>query len=140
MPPAPKPKKQKKSERKRLDDECMEYLKQIVRLRDKTCVTPSSSCYGHLTASHWVKRGKGKCRYDLRNVNCQCQGCNGRHNHYASNYNNYMRRKYGEEVMVELDQMGELNGWKWSIPELRDIRDGLKAEYERLVGAEDYDH
>lgn len=134
MPPCPKPKKQKKPERKRLDDECMEYLKQIVRLRDKTCVTPSSSCSGYLCASHWQKRGKSKCRYDLRNLNGQCQSCNQRHNHYTGPYDAYMLKHYGYEVCLELAEAASLVKYQHSIPELRDIRDGLKAEYERLGG------
>lgn len=136
MPPCPKPKKQKRTERQRLDDECCEYLKQIVRLRDKTCVTPSPSCGGYLCASHWVKRGKKRCKYDLRNVNCQCSNCNQRHNHYTSYYNNYMRHKYGEDVMRELDQMGMLVKYEWSIPELREIRDGLRQVFLDLGGVE----
>lgn len=139
MPPKPKPEKQDKkkkrkpkTERQLLDDECMEYIKWIVRWRDKGCVTPGSSCYGQLTASHYHKRGKKKIRYDIeRNIHCQCQGCNLRHNNYQYPYEYYMLTKFTNEDMKQL-ALDAAEDWKWSIPELREIRDGLKAEYERL--------
>jgi len=136
----PKPSKTKKkqrgkhhSERSLLDAECMEYLKHIVRFRDGGCVTPGPSCGGYLTASHWQKRGKQQTRFDLRNVNCQCANCNGRHNDWQSYYDAYMLRKYGGEVCLELADKASYKSWKWSIIELREIRDNLKSELERLL-------
>jgi hypothetical protein len=130
MPACPKPRKQKKSERKRLDDECMEYLKQIVRLRDKTCVTSSRSCSGYICASHWQKRGKQKTRYSLQNVNAQCQACNQRQNHYTGPYDTYMLKHYGYDVCLELAEGASIIAFKWTIAELREIRDGLKKTLE----------
>jgi hypothetical protein len=134
----PKPIKQKKkrggkthSERSTLDTECMEYIKMIVRLRDGGCVTLGASCGGYLTASHWQKRGKQYTRYDLRNINCQCSNCNGRHNNYTSYYDAFMLKKYGYDICLELSERASMS-WKWSIVQLREIRDGLKAELERL--------
>jgi hypothetical protein len=134
----PKPVKAKKKkrgkykpERTRLDNECMEYIKQIVRLRDGACVTPSASCGGYLTASHWQKRAKQYTRYDLRNIWCQCSNHNGRHNHYTSYYDAFMLKKVGYNVCLELAERASVS-WKWSIIQLREIRDGLKAELERL--------
>jgi hypothetical protein len=139
-PAKPKPakeskskKRHKKTERQLLDVECMELLKQIVRLRDKSCVTPSSSCGGYLTASHWQKRGKQFTRYDLRNVACQCANHNARHNHYTSYYDAYMLRKYGGDVCLELAENASMT-WKWSIVELRVIRYNLQKELEKLEG------
>jgi hypothetical protein len=132
MTSKPKPKRQKKTDRQKLDAECMEYLKQIVRLRDGGCVTPGPACGGCLTASHWQKRGKQATRYDLRNVNCQCSNCNGRHNNYTSYYDAFMLRRYGEAVCLGIADRASLNSFKWSITELEEIADRLKAEYERL--------
>ena len=131
MPSKPKPKKQK-SERKALDTECRELLRKIVILRDKGCVTPGPWCYGYLTHSHYHNAGKQRIKYDLRNNNCQCQGCNERHNHYIERYEDYMLRHYGAEVVLELDELAMPTKWKWSITELREIRDNLKAELQRL--------
>ena len=122
-----------KTERKKLDDECMELLKYIVRLRDKRCVTHGDSCGGYLTASHWKPRGQKQVRYDLRNVNCQCSNCNQRHNHYTSFYDTYMHDHYGEEVCQELNLKASVVAWKWTIPELWNIRDALKIYYDDLV-------
>lgn len=125
-------KSKKKTERQTLDSECMKYIKEIVRLRDGGCVTPSPSCGGYLTASHWQKRGKSRTRYDLRNINCQCSNCNQRHNHYTGPYDTYMLKHYGYDVCLELAEAASLVAWKWSVVELCEIRDGLRAEYERL--------
>lgn len=131
MKPKPKPTKRKRTERQELDDECMEYIKHIVRLRDKGCVTPGN-CYGYLTASHWQPRACKKTRYDLQNINCQCSSHNIRHNHFQAPYNLYMIKHYGCDICRTISQEASVTGWKWSIDELRQIRDGLKAEYERL--------
>jgi hypothetical protein len=121
-----------RTERQVIDDQCMELLKQIVRLRDKTCVTPGKSCGGYLCASHWKPRGQKQVKYDLRNVNCQCSNCNQRHNHYTSFYDIYMMRKYGPEVVLELEEKASVILWKWTIPELREILIGLQKVYDDL--------
>jgi hypothetical protein len=136
MIPCPKPtradkprKKRPKSERKTLDAECRELLKEIVRLRDGGCVTPGNWCYGYLTHSHYHTALKSRLRYDLRNNNCQCQGCNKRHNTYIEHYEAYMLDHYGLDVVRELDELAKIEHWKWTLPELREIRDGLQTEY-----------
>ena len=43
-----------------------------------------------------------------------------------------MLRHYGAEVVLELDELAMPTKWKWSIAELREIRDNLKAELERI--------
>lgn len=138
LSPKPKPVKAKKKrrvkrrpERSVLDAECMGYIKQIVRLRDGGCVTPSPSCGGYLTASHWQKRAKQYTRYDMRNINCQCSNCNGRHNNYTSYYDVFMLKKYGYDVCLELSERASIT-WKWSIIQLREIRDNLKEELDKL--------
>jgi hypothetical protein len=126
-----------KPERKQLDDKCMEYLKLIVRLRDKGCVTPGRSCGGYLTASHWQGRSAKHTRYDLRNVNCQCSNCNGRHNHYKSYYDAFMLKKYGLAACIELADKAQETFWIWSIPDLRDICEELKTILSTLENAEE---
>lgn len=125
--------KKYRSERQLLDEECVELLKYIVRLRDKGCVTPHKGCHGYLCASHWKPRGQKQVKYDLRNVNCQCQACNGRHNRYTSFYDTYMHDHYGEDVCKELNEKASVTNFKFTVPELITIRDGLKEYYDELT-------
>ena len=136
MPPCPKPsrtQKQKKltqaTERQLLNRECEYYHKWIVRYRDRRCVTGGPWCWGYLTASHFIPRGKQNVRHDLRNIQCQCQGCNNYHNHWRGRYQEYMRDKYGQAVIDELYAAERVTAWKWTVPDLRDIRDALRDSY-----------
>ena len=124
MAAKPKPKKHKKTERQVLDAECMELLKQIVRLKYPACVTCGSMV--NPTASHYHKRGKSRLRYDLRNVARQCAACNNRHNYYHGEYEAWMLKNYGADVVAELAELSSLKSWKWTIPELREIRGNLQ--------------
>jgi len=123
----------KRTERQKLDDDCMELLKQIVRLRDKGCVTPGSSCGGYLTNSHWQVRSAKHTKFDLRNCNCQCQNCNGRHNHYTSYYDAYMLKHYGEAVCIELAERAQETWFKYSITELGNIKIALQSYRDCLL-------
>lgn len=52
-------------------------VKQIVILRDKSCV-----CCGtvkNLTLGHYYTRGAGSTKYDLENCYAQCEDCNRDH-------------------------------------------------------------
>lgn len=142
MGPKPKPVKQDKPKRKRsrseraiLEDELDELVRQIVYRRDGGCVTPGGCGGKHaMTVSHYHKRGKMRLRWDLRNCNCQCSTHNGRHNDWPMYYENYMHKRWGSEVVAELAELATIDLWKWTVLELREMRDNLQAELERMKG------
>lgn len=126
MPPKPKPtraprksRRRKPSERRLLEKQLWDLTSLYVRLRDEQCVTCGAT--EGLTMSHWIKAGKQRVRYDLRNVNCQCKTCNGRHNHWTVYYDNYMLYHYSQETLIQLTEWGREKAWKWSVLSLRDM-------------------
>jgi len=133
----PKPvreKKQKrtrsKSERKMLEARLWKLTADIVKARDGCCVTCLAT--EGLTLSHWIKCGKQIVRYDLRNCNCQCSTCNGTHNRYSYFYDNYMTRRWGQDVMLELTNLAiayDSNNFKWTVLQLRE----MVADYENKL-------
>lgn len=75
----------------------------IVRRRDKRCVTCGS--VQSLQCSHFYSRRHLAVRFDLRNCNAMCAGCNRRHNTDRRPYERYMRKAYGPAVIAELDRL-----------------------------------
>jgi hypothetical protein len=87
--------------RKWLIAELDRYTSLIVRRRDGRCVT-CGSCQG-LQCSHFYSRRYLAIRFDLRNCNAMCAGCNRRHNRDRRPYERYMLKRYGAGVVAELD-------------------------------------
>jgi hypothetical protein len=73
----------------------------IVRRRDGRCVT-CGDVQG-LQCSHFFSRRYLSIRFDLRNCNAMCAGCNRRHNRDRKPYERYMLNTYGPAVIAELD-------------------------------------
>jgi hypothetical protein len=116
------------SERKDLENKLDTITSLIVRLRDGECITPGKSCGGHLTCSHYYPRTRKAIRWSLVNCHCQCQNCNGRHNHNPSFYAEWMLRHYSKKELLDLAVKANLLVYKWTVPELID----LLAEYQKL--------
>ena len=75
----------------------------IVRRRDRRCVTCGEA--RGLQCSHFYSRRYLATRFDLRNCNAMCGDCNRRHNEDAEPYLRFMRERYGEVVVAELDRI-----------------------------------
>lgn len=75
----------------------------IVRKRDRRCVT--CGAVQGLQCSHFYSRRYLSIRFDLRNCNAMCAGCNRRHNRDRRPYEMYILKKYGPDVVAELDQL-----------------------------------
>lgn len=89
--------------RKWLIAELDRYTSLIVRRRDGRCVT-CGSVQG-LQCSHFYSRRYLSIRFDLRNCNAMCAGCNRRHNRNRRPYERYMLKRYGAGVVAELDHL-----------------------------------
>jgi hypothetical protein len=87
--------------RKWLVAELDRYTSLIVRRMDGRCVT----CGGvrGLQCSHFYSRRYLSVRFDLRNCNAMCAGCNRRDNRDRRPYERYMRKTYGPAVISALD-------------------------------------
>ena len=96
----------------------------IVRKRDKRCVTCGSS--QGLQCSHFYSRRYLAVRFDLRNCNAMCAGCNRLHNRNRKPYEMYMLKRYGAAMIAELDGL-RMGLGKVADDELREILNQYKA-------------
>jgi len=132
----PKGKKRKKKTprqvlEKRLDD----LVSTIVILRDGHCVCCGTS--DGLTCGHFVSRGKGAVRWDLQNCNCQCSGCNLRHNQYPQKYTRYIENHYGLGVLHRLQDAEDDSFYKWSVAELLSLEESLLPILEHVLKSQE---
>jgi hypothetical protein len=97
----------------------------IVRGRDGRCVTCGS--WQGLQCSHFYSRRYLASRFDLRNCNAMCAGCNRRHNRDRRPYERYMLKAYGRGVMSELDGL-RLSLEKVTDEQLRELLDEYKED------------
>jgi Bacteriophage Lambda NinG protein len=79
------------------------YMALIVRRRDRRCVTCGAR--QGLQCSHFYSRRYLATRFDLRNCNLMCVGCNRRHNEDPAPYLQFMLARYGAEVVAALDEL-----------------------------------
>ena len=115
---------------KQLDD----IVSLVVRARDKKCVV----CWKteNLTAGHYISRRKRATRWDLRNVNTQCWGCNKAHRYWPHRYERYMLDCYGVETVKQLGAIADQPIFKWKLDELEQMKIQL-ARYLELIALAD---
>jgi hypothetical protein len=75
----------------------------IVRRRDRRCVTCGAS--RNLQCSHFHSRRYLRTRFSLLNCHAMCASCNRRHNEEPEPYLRFMRERYGEEALAELERL-----------------------------------
>ena len=54
---------------------------------------------------HFYSRRYLQTRFDLRNCNAMCAGCNRRHNEDPGPYLRFMNERYGGEAVADLDRL-----------------------------------
>jgi len=94
---------------KKLDDLIRDHLKET---REKYCVVCGKSmdwfhpqnCPFGLQVSHYISRDYKALRWDLKNVEPMCIGCNYRHDKNPAPYTLYMIEKYGTERIEYLNE------------------------------------
>jgi hypothetical protein len=120
-----KPRK-KKSSRQLYERELDTLVRSIVIFRDKFCVCPPPK-NGHsvvLQPGHLITRGKESVKWDLRNVHCQCSGCNLTHEFRPERFTNwYIQRFTADSYMTLVADSEEV--CKMSVDELMELRSQL---------------
>jgi 5-methylcytosine-specific restriction endonuclease McrA len=119
----------KKTERKKLDEDILKLWSKCVRLRDKTCRNCNSDY--NLQAHHIVQRTYKLSRYNLDNGLTLCAKC-----HFPEHVNPEKFRRMVTDV-IGGEKYNTLHDkymitYKWTIEELRQIKEELKAELKRL--------
>lgn len=94
----------------------------IVRRRDRRCVTCGEA--RGLQCSHFYSRRYLRTRFQLTNCHAMCATCNRRHNEDPGPYLRFMRERYGEEAVAELEVLKDGTG--------KVTDEELRAEFERL--------
>ena len=100
---------------------------QWIRIKDSvngvaTCVTcGTKNDWKHMQNGHYIARNHMATRYDEQNCNVQCIGCNMFKNGNMDEYALYLLKKYGENILVELNKKKQT---------IRQIR---IPEYEELI-------
>jgi hypothetical protein len=119
----------KKTERQKLDAQLIELFSRCVRARDKVCRNCGSGY--RLQAHHIIARQYKLGRYNTENGLCICSAC---HFHEKTNHEKFrdmILSVIGETRFNELKTQ-YMRNWKWTVPELKEILDGLKTELRRI--------
>ena len=119
----------KKTERQKLDKKCLELWSKCVRIKQKTCRNCGRDC--GLQGHHLIQRTYKLGRYDTRNGLCLCNRCHFPEHVNPEKFRDMILSVIGEEKYSELKKRYMVR-YKWSIPELKEIKDGLKRELKRL--------
>ena len=86
----------------------------------------------HFHGGHWIGRSKKAVIFDPRNCHPQCALCNkfglGA---VKANYDEFMRRTYGQEVMDELKRLGNTTK-QWTKDELAELYVGYREEINEI--------
>ena len=85
-----------------LKKKCDKVFSLWIRNRDQQCVTCGSR--SNLQAGHYVSRSWSSLRYSEVNVNAQCVSCNVFKRGNMDVYALYLTRKYGDNILKELDK------------------------------------
>jgi hypothetical protein len=96
----------------------------IVRRRDRRCVT-CGEAWG-LQCSHFFSRRYLRTRFHLADCPARRANCNRRHNEDPGPYLRFMRERYGEDAVKDLEEF-RAGGGKVTDEELRRELEGLKA-------------
>lgn len=136
MKPMPKPVKEEKAKtvpaktrRKRLVAKLDEITSLYVRLRDKCCVTCSSTA--RLQCGHLITRAHYAVRWDTGNCNAQCASCNIIHEFDPHPYINWFIDMFGLAAYQELCRSDVPRKWTEAeltekLAEIQNLYDALK--------------
>ncbi|NIO40148.1 MAG: hypothetical protein GTO41_08105 [Burkholderiales bacterium] len=122
----------KKSQWRKLRDECDDFFSLLVRARDGFACTRCGKYKGlgpFLHASHLIGRSNYAVRWDLRNVWAQDNGCHryfGSQNHHE--YFDWVRQRIGPQNyagLMQLAQNGRRGRAQWTVDDLTDLRQAL---------------
>lgn len=127
-----KRKRKQKSPRQKLVDKLDSIVSLIVRARDKKCVQCGTR--ERLTNGHLFSRTNYSTRWDLFNCNCQCMGDNLRHDSDPYPYQEWWKKKFGEEAYHTLYQRwARSTDHHWSNLELSELLEEMKIIYSQYV-------
>ena len=111
-----------KTERQKVDKACLDLWSKCVRTRQRTCRNCNSSY--NLQAHHVVQRTYKLSRYLPANGLCLCKSCHFWEKVDPEKFRNMVISIIGEDDYIQKQKTYRVQ-YKWSIPELRDIKKEL---------------
>lgn len=111
--------------------ECDQLVREILTLRDESCVNFGCGRTEGLHVGHYITRKVLALRWNLQNCNLQCDFHNEAHNTDPKPYHDAMFLLYGVGVTWRIEGIAQDNP-RLTHTELLEIRDGLKEELARL--------
>jgi 5-methylcytosine-specific restriction endonuclease McrA len=131
MTPDPKPKRKykKKTERQKLDADCLELWSKCVRMTDKTCRNCNSDF--NLNAHHIVQRNYKASRYLLSNGLTLCAGCHFSEHVDPEKFRSMVIGIIGEQKYLSMQETYRIQ-YKYTLDDLRTIKNNLTVELKRL--------
>jgi hypothetical protein len=99
-----------------------------VRSRDygEPCIS-CGSFNGNQAGHYFPVKGYSVLRYDEVNVNIQCAGCNMYKHGNPQEYRKGLVRKYGEQVVKDLEERSSVRVFKWDREQLEEIINKYKV-------------
>jgi hypothetical protein len=120
-----------------LKKDLQKLVNRYARLRD--CKDGGANCiscgeyksFEDLDGGHFIATTSSAVRFDERNINAQCIKCNRFLGGNARHYLKGMIKKYGQEVVDELESQ-EFTIRKWRADELIDLIQDYKLKLKEL--------
>jgi hypothetical protein len=92
-----------------------------IRKRDDGQPCISCNTIGNQAGHYFPVKGYSVVRYDEINTNIQCAGCNLYKHGNPQQYRIGLVRKYGEDVVKDLEERAQRRVYKWTREELEEI-------------------
>lgn len=118
-----------KTERQKLDKQCLDLWSKCVRTRFKTCKNCGEDTGLH--AHHIVQKTYKLSRYNVDNGLTLCAGCHFVEKTDPERFRETIIGILGEEDYLARQKKYRVQ-WKWSIPDLKEILKDLKQQHESL--------
>lgn len=115
-------------------DEAQKAVNAYVRARDRgiDCVSCNKPWEDTFQAGHWLSRGaRPELRFDLNNIHGQCVRCNMHLHGNPISYRYFLIQRIGLVAVEALE--GPHPPAKWSVDELKAIRDGYRLLTKQLL-------
>ena len=122
-----------KTPRKKLDDECLRLVSLVARTRDRTCRNCGADT--NLQGHHIISRQYKLSRYNPENLLTLCRSCHFPEHVNPEKFRDTILDIIGEKRYLELKKKYMIT-YKWTVTELKQIKNDLKAELKSLEGGE----
>lgn len=122
--------KKKKTERQKARDYADKWFSKYIREKSANicfvCGTMENPTCGHL-----ITRSHLSTRWDVKNAECQCKGCNLKHEYNPEIFTNRYIDQYGLEEYQKISKRSQ-EKVKLTVEDIRQIGESFKKKYEEL--------